>query len=64
MRIAVYCLGHLQERAIAERKLENEVSQLIGVGIPITGFDAPQVFADTLEISQTFGRDSYDAPEL
>jgi len=43
-------LAASQKRAITERKLEGQANLLIGLGVPITGLDAPQVFSDSLEI--------------
>jgi len=47
-----HSLGWLPKRAITERKLEDQAYRYTGLGVPITGFDALQVFADMLEKSQ------------
>jgi len=43
-------LAASQKRAITQRKLEGQANLLIGLGVSITGLDAPQVFPDRLEI--------------
>jgi hypothetical protein len=54
-------LDRLPKRAITERKLEDEATQLAGKEIPLTGFDAAQVFADMLDISLMYN--SYTEPD-
>lgn len=49
-------LGRPPKRAITERKLEDEATQLTGKGVFITGSDAPQVVSDMLEVHQVFNR--------
>ena len=43
MRIEINRLVHPEERAITNCKLEDEATQLSGQGVPITGFDDPQL---------------------
>ena len=43
LRIEINRLVHPEERAITNCKLEDEATQLSGQGVPITGFDDPQL---------------------